>query len=222
MLSILTQSPETFIRRYSTIQPWAAISHLKVWTQQRLFRGYGQVNKSLFRHLLHKWWHWCETRCAAAVCLFSLPGVYCPWQLNQSWRLTDLSLQPLKSEHPGHFKRLQQELAGNGLCTKAAGGLNALLLQLSCGLCDTLNHLSFYCSDHSLSKYAITTTLLIVVFTFVKKNKLGPGSLITKPSVNLWPQCWSKNTVSMMTMFAKPFWLIISEIPPSLHQRTTP
>lgn len=111
---------------------------------------------------------------------------------------------------------------GMDFALKQLGDLNALLLQLSCGLCDTLNHLSFYCSDHSLSKYAITTTLLIVVFTFVKKNKLGPGSLITKPSVNLWPQCWSKNTVSMMTMSAKPFWLIISEIPPSLHQRTTP
>lgn len=43
--------------------------------------------------------------------------VYCPWQLNQSYRLTDLSLHSLKLEHPGHFKRLQQELAGNGLCT---------------------------------------------------------------------------------------------------------
>lgn len=77
-----------------------------------------------------------------------------------------------------------------------------------------LKSLQLFLSDHSLSKYAITTTLLITVFTFLKKIKLGPTSMITKPSVNLWPQCVNKNTVSVMTMLANPFWLITPEISP--------
>lgn len=97
---------------------------------------------------------------------------------------------------------------------KQSGDLSALLLQLRWGLCDTLNHLSFFCGDHSLSKYAITTTFLVTLFTCVKKIKLGPTSLITKPSVNLWPQCVNKNTISVMTMLANPFWLITPEISP--------
>lgn len=86
-ISTLTQSPEPFIRRSSTTEPWLAISHVKVWTQQRLFKGYGQVNKTLFWDLLHRWSYWCKTRCAAAVCLCSCPGAHCPWQLNQSYWL---------------------------------------------------------------------------------------------------------------------------------------
>lgn len=77
-----------------------------------------------------------------------------------------------------------------------------------------LKSLQLFRSDHSLSKYAITTTLLITVFRFVKIIKLGPTSLITKPSVNLWPQCVNKNTVSVMTMLANPFWLITPDISP--------
>lgn len=69
------------------------------------------------------------------------------------------------------FRDFSRSWLGMDFALKQFRDSSALLLQLRYGLCDTLNHLSFFCGDHSLSKYAITTILLITVFTFVKKKQ---------------------------------------------------